>query len=66
MGARSLTADESAYAPITANMLFHPRGATKMMDFLHFLTPFLRIAAIVAGLMAGYTFIRNNKGGNKK
>ena len=66
MGARSLTADESAYARVRANMLFHPKGAVIMIEFLIFITPGLRIAAIVSGLIAGYTFIKNSKGGNKK
>lgn len=33
-----------------------------MMEFLDIITPLLRIGAIVAALMAGYTFIKN-KGG---
>ena len=33
-----------------------------MMEFLDFITPFLRIGAIVAGVMAAYTFIKNRGG----
>jgi len=47
-------------------MQVHLKGATKMMDFLHFLTPGLRIVAIVAVLVAGYSFIKNTKGGSGK
>lgn len=33
-----------------------------MMEFLNFITPLLRIGAIVAAVMAAHTFIKN-KGG---